>query len=142
MLQHLREVSAVDPAFAGRTADEVLSLVLGRIANSPSDVLASGNVGHALLRTDWRAGPEASHTANMADGYRVTEAMDGTFHVELWSARGGRNRLIYKTRGFETREQAEAWIVPVEDDPADATFPPRSRVVYLKPQSSMSRSWE
>jgi hypothetical protein len=73
----------------------------------------------------------ASHTASMAEGYRVTEAMDGTFHVELWSARGGRDRLIYKTPGFQTREQAEAWIVPVEDDPADATFPPRSRVVYL-----------
>ena len=72
----------------------------------------------------------------MPGGYRVTEAMDGTFHVELWSAKGGRDRLIYKTRGFRTPELAEAWIVPVEDDPADGAFPPRSRVVYLKPRSS------
>jgi hypothetical protein len=77
----------------------------------------------------------AGHTAGMADGYRVTEAMDGTFHVELWSARGGRDRLIYKTRGFQTREMAEAWIVPAEER-ADGAFPPRSRVVYLKPRSS------
>ena len=72
----------------------------------------------------------------MADGYRVTEATDGTFHVELWSARGGRNKLIYKTRGFQSRELAEAWIVPVEDHSAAGVFPPRSRVVYLKSRSS------
>jgi hypothetical protein len=76
---------------------------------------------------------EAGHTAAMADEYRVTEATDGTFHVELWSSKGGRDRLIYKTRGFRTRELAEAWIVPAENhDPA----PPGSRVIYLKPRSS------
>jgi hypothetical protein len=75
----------------------------------------------------------ADHNAGMADEYRVTEAMDGTFHVELWSSKGGRERLTYKTRGFQTRELAEAWIVPAENrDPA----PPRSRVIYLRPRSS------
>jgi hypothetical protein len=44
---------------------------------------------------------------------RVTEAADGTFPVELWSSRGGRSQLIYKTLAFQTRELAEAWIVPV-----------------------------
>ena len=50
----------------------------------------------------------------MAYEYRVTEAADGTFPVELWSSKGGREQLIYKTRGFQTWEQAEAWIVPVQ----------------------------
>jgi hypothetical protein len=67
--------------------------------------------------------------------YRVTEAADGTFPVELWSSRGGRSQLINKTRGFQTRELAEAWIVPVEDRSGDPPFP-RSRVIYLKPRSS------
>ena len=58
--------------------------------------------------------PEASSTgASMAYEYRVTEAEDGTFPVELWSSRGGRSQLIYKTLAFQTRELAEAWIVPV-----------------------------
>ena len=42
--------------------------------------------------------------------YRVTEAANGTFPVELWSSQGDRSQLIYKTRGFQTRELAEAWI--------------------------------
>ena len=56
----------------------------------------------------------------MADGYRVIQGEDGTFHVELWSAKGGREQLIYK-RAFPTRELAQAWTVPVEvpfNDPA------------------------
>src|SRR4051812_1426559 len=44
--------------------------------------------------------------------YRVTEAADGTFPVELWSSQGDRSQLIYKTRGFQSRELAEAWMVP------------------------------
>ena len=66
--------------------------------------------------------------------YRVTEAADGTFPVELWSSQGDRSQLIYKTRGFQTRELAEAWIVPVEDRSGDPPSP-RSRVIYLKPRS-------
>ena len=50
----------------------------------------------------------------MAYEYRVTEAADGTFPVELWSSKGGREQLVYRTHGFQTRELAEAWIVPVE----------------------------
>jgi hypothetical protein len=37
MLQHLREVSTVDPAFADRAANEMLGLVRRRIANAPAD---------------------------------------------------------------------------------------------------------
>jgi len=67
--------------------------------------------------------------------YRVTEAADGTFPVELWSSQRDRSQLIYKTRGFQSRELAEAWIVPVEDRSGDPPSP-RSRVIYLKPRSS------
>src|ERR1700754_385539 len=63
---------------------------------------------------DWRAGLERAILAGMAYEYRVTEAEDGTFPVELWSSKGGRETLVYKTPGFQTRELAEAWIVPVE----------------------------
>jgi hypothetical protein len=84
---------------------------------------------------DWRAGPERAILAGMPYEYRVTEAADGTFPVELWSSQGDRSQLIYKTRGFQSRELAEAWIVPVEDRSGDPPSP-RSRVIYLKPRSS------
>ena len=71
----------------------------------------------------------------MAYEYRVTEAADGTFPVELWSSEGGREQLIYNARGFRTRELAEAWIVPVQVRSNDPPLP-RSRVVYLKPRRS------
>jgi hypothetical protein len=52
--------------------------------------------------------------------------------VELWSSQGESRQLIYKTRGFQTRELAEAWMVPVQvRSRADE---PRARVVYLKPE--------
>jgi hypothetical protein len=87
---------------------------------------------------DWRAGPERAILAGMPYEYRVTEAADGTFPVELWSSKGGREQLVYKTRGFQTRELAEAWIVPVEVQSADPADPPepRARVTYLKPRRS------
>ena len=73
----------------------------------------------------------------MAYEYRVTEAEDGTFPVELWSSKGGREQLVYKTPGFRTRELAEAWTVPVEVQSAESTQPqPRARVTYLKPRRS------
>ena len=87
------------------------------------------------MGTVWRAGLERAILAGMAYEYRVTEAADGTFPVELWSSKGGREQLIYKTRGFQTWEQAEAWIVPVQVRSNDPSLP-RSRVVYLKPQRS------
>jgi hypothetical protein len=71
----------------------------------------------------------------MAYEYRVTEADDGTFPVELWSSKGGREQLVYKTHGFKTRQLAEAWIVPVEVQSGDAPQP-RARVTYLKPRRS------
>jgi hypothetical protein len=70
----------------------------------------------------------------MADGYRVTQAEDGTFPVELWSSKGGRERLVYKTRGFPTRELAEAWMVPVEV-PSNAPSLTGSRIVYFEAAS-------
>jgi hypothetical protein len=73
------------------------------------------------------------HIGGMATyEYRVTEAADGTFPVELWRTGGG-GQCIYRTRGFPTRELAEAWTVPVAVDvPADGPpSPPRSRVVYI-----------
>ena len=86
---------------------------------------------------DWRAGPERAILAGMAYEYRVTEAADGTFPVELWSSKGGREQLVYKTRGFQTWELAEAWIVPVEVQSATGDPPePRARVTYLKPRRS------
>ena len=87
---------------------------------------------HGLAR---RTG--AGHTGRMAYEYLVTEAEDGTFPVELWSSKGGREQLVYKTRGFQTRQLAEAWIVPVEVQSATGDPPqPRARVTYLKPRRS------
>ena len=55
---------------------------------------------------DWRVALRKAMLASMASyEYRVTEAADGTFPVELWrSGEGG--RCIYKTTGFQTRELA------------------------------------
>ena len=86
---------------------------------------------------DWRAGPERAILAGMPYEYRVTEAADGTFPVELWSSKGGREQLVYKTPGFQTRQLAEAWIVPVEVQSGEAPqLQPRARVTYLKPRRS------
>ena len=73
-------------------------------------------------------------SASMAYEYRVTEAEDGTFPVELWSSQGESRQLIYKTHGFQTRELAEAWMVPVQV--RSRAGEPRARVVYLKPERS------
>src|SRR3954471_21868506 len=86
---------------------------------------------------DWRARLERAILAGMAYQYRVTEAADGTFPVELWSSKGGREQLVYKTPGFQTRQLAEAWIVPVEVQSGEAPqLQPRARVTYLKPRRS------
>jgi hypothetical protein len=42
-------------------------------------------------------------------GYRVIEAENGMFAVELWQS----GNCLYEADGFQTREQAEAWIIPV-----------------------------
>jgi hypothetical protein len=89
---------------------------------------------------DWRVALRKAMLASMASyEYRVTEAADGTFPVELWrSGEGG--RCIYKTTGFQTRELAEAWIVPATEVPvevqSDDPPSPRGRVIYIKPPSS------
>jgi hypothetical protein len=98
---------------------------------------ASHRAGRPSL-ADWRAGLERAILAGMAYEYRVTEAADGTFPVELWSSKGGRETLVYKTPGFRTRELAEAWIVPVEVQSRDPAQP-RARVTYLKPRRSRAR---
>jgi hypothetical protein len=87
---------------------------------------------------DWRAGLERAILAGMAYEYRVTEAEDGTFPVELWSSKGGRETLVYRTPGFQTRELAEAGIVPVDVQSRDPAQP-RARVTYLKPRRSRVR---
>ncbi len=51
--------------------------------------------------------------------YRVIESADGTFMVEVWHHSG---TLIFKRVGFRTREEAQAWITPVENrDPHPVT---------------------
>ena len=89
---------------------------------------------------NWRAGLERAILAGMPYEYRVTEAADGTFPVELWSSKGEREQLLYKTQGFETRELAEAWISPAREVPVqvqhDDRPKPRARVTYLKPRRS------
>ena len=69
----------------------------------------------------------------MAYEYRVTEAEDGTFPVELWSSQGGREQLIYKTAGFQNRELAESWIIPAPLRSIDQLTQARV-VVYRKPR--------
>jgi hypothetical protein len=44
--QYLRKVSAIEPATTCWAADEMLGLILGRIANAPADEFAAGEVGH------------------------------------------------------------------------------------------------
>ena len=56
-------------------------------------------------------------------------------NVELWNSKGGLEQLVYKTHGFQTRQLAEAWIVPVEVQSGDPPEP-RARVTYLKPRRS------
>ena len=46
MLKDLRKVSTIDPAATGLAANEMLGLVLGRIAETPADVFAARDVNH------------------------------------------------------------------------------------------------
>ena len=135
MLEHLAKIAAMDPAAASRAHRLMgVSYLGGRLTILPMYFPRGMSV--IRFRCSLRAGLEVAILASMATyEYRVTEAADGTFPVELWSSRGDRSQLIYKTRGFQTRELAEAWIVPVEDRSGDPPSP-RSRVIYLKPRSS------
>ena len=69
----------------------------------------------------------------MAYEYRVTEAEDGTFPVELWSSHRGREQLIFKTAGFQNRELAESWIIPAPLRSIDQ-LNQACVVVYRKPR--------
>jgi hypothetical protein len=69
----------------------------------------------------------------MAYEYRVTEAEDGTFPVELWSSHRGREQLIYRKAGFQNRELAESWIIPAPVRSIDQLTQARV-VVYRKPR--------
>ena len=61
VLEDLREVATVDPASAGWTVDEMLGLILGRIADASSDVLAARNLCHVTASSAIRsAGQSAS----------------------------------------------------------------------------------
>ena len=104
-------------------------------AATSSEVLAAQECRSLRFGADWRADLERAILPGMAYEYRVTEAADGTFPVELWSSKGGREQLVYKTPGFQTRELAEAWTVPVEVQSVDPAQP-RARVTYLKPRRS------
>ena len=120
----------------------MLGLILGRIAETLSEKLAAGNsvISFGVEWADWRVALGKAMLASMASyEYRVTEAADGTFPVELWrSGEGG--RCIYKTTGFPTRELAEAWIAPATEVPVEVQSDdppwPRGRVIYIKPPSS------
>ena len=71
----------------------------------------------------------------MAYEYRVTEAEDGTFPVELWSSHRGREQLIFKTAGFQNWELAESWIIPASPlRSIDQLTQARCVVVYRKPR--------
>ena len=72
-----------------------LTSLAGGSPQTPSDVFAARNVGHSDFGAAWRAGLERVILASMATyEYRVTEAADGTFPVELWSSQGDRSQLI------------------------------------------------
>ena len=70
----------------------------------------------------------------MAYEYRVAEAEDGTFPVELWGSHGGREQLIYKTAGFQNRELAESWIIPALLRSIDQLTQARCVVDYRNPR--------
>jgi hypothetical protein len=58
VLKDLRWAPTVHPAAAGWTTHKMLDLVLGRIADAPADVFASGNVGHAVSEHVQTGGPD------------------------------------------------------------------------------------
>jgi hypothetical protein len=43
VLEHLAEITAIDPSIAGGAADEMLGLALGRIVHSSPEDDATGN---------------------------------------------------------------------------------------------------
>ena len=65
VLEHLAEITAIDPAAAERPADEMLGLVLGRIADAFSDVPTTRN--HFCGGSLWtNSGHATSMTARLS----------------------------------------------------------------------------
>jgi hypothetical protein len=61
-------------------------------------------------RSGAKSGRHETESGRDDSGYRVIEAENGIFAVELWQS----GNCLYEADGFQTREQAEAWIIPVE----------------------------
>ena len=59
VLEDLREVATVDPAFAGWAVDEMLGLILGWIADASSDVFAAREIAQIIAPRAEEAGPRA-----------------------------------------------------------------------------------
>jgi len=52
VLEHLSKIAAINPAAAGRTADEMLGLALGRIAETLPQILAPRDSDHSNRSPD------------------------------------------------------------------------------------------
>jgi hypothetical protein len=50
VLEHLAQITAIDPAATGRTADEMLGLTLRRVAEKLPNIFAAWNGNHFLPR--------------------------------------------------------------------------------------------
>lgn len=61
-------------------------------------------------RSGAKSGRHDTESGRDDSGYRVIQAENGIFVVELWQS----GNCLYEADGFQTREQAEAWIIPVE----------------------------
>jgi hypothetical protein len=52
VLEHLSKIATVDPAAAGRTADEMLGLTLGWIAETLPQIFAARDLEHSNRSPD------------------------------------------------------------------------------------------
>jgi hypothetical protein len=52
VLEHLSKIAAINPAAAGRTADEMLGLALGRIAETLPQIFAPRDSDHSNRSPD------------------------------------------------------------------------------------------
>ena len=111
--------------FRGLSADVILPKVGLGPKDQAHDLIQSHRRAIARLRHNlakierliggWRrsgakSGRHETESGRDDSGYRVIEAENGIFAVELWQS----GNCLYEADGFQTREQAEAWIIPVE----------------------------
>jgi hypothetical protein len=73
VLEHLTEITAVDPATTGRTSDEMLRFVPRWIANAFAEVFSARNIGHR-----GRPLSERAPVGRRLPGHRVYEVDPGT----------------------------------------------------------------